>query len=168
MLVKVYSLCGVIDEVVGHLRYVDEPVLMDSYVDESAEVSDIGYYSWQFHAFGKIFYRVNMLVEMELLHHSTWVTTRFFEFLHDVGKSGNARLSGHIFSNINRFLFFLVAYKLGNTTSVVLCHCFYDMIALRMDGSIVERITCSGNSQEARTLLISCRTKTWYFLQLRT
>ena len=80
VLMKADDLCGVSDEAVGELRDVDESVLMDTDVDEGSEVGDVRHDAREFHSYDKVSESVDILVELEDFHLSTWVTPRLLKF----------------------------------------------------------------------------------------
>ena len=81
---KADDLCGVGDEVVGELGDVDKAILMDTDVDEDTEVGDIRHDAREFHSYDEVVEGVDVLVEFEYLHLSTWVTARLLKFGEDV------------------------------------------------------------------------------------
>ena len=81
---KAYDLCGVGDEAVGELGDVDKTVLMDTDVDEDTEVGDIRHDAREFHSYDEVVEGVDVLVEFEDFHLSTWVTARLLKFGEDV------------------------------------------------------------------------------------
>ena len=87
---------GMGDTTIGHLRDVDEAVLMYADVDEGSEVGAIRDDTWQFHPFDEIIDGVYSRIKLKLLNLLAWVATRLFQFLHDIREGGNAHLCCHI------------------------------------------------------------------------
>ena len=86
VLMKVYDLCGVGDEAVGELGDVDKSVLMDTDVDEGSEVGDVCNDTGEFHSYDEVVKRMDILVEFEDFHLSTWVTPRLLKLGEDVAE----------------------------------------------------------------------------------
>ena len=61
-----------------------ESVLLDSYIDESAEIGDIADNARKNHAFAQIGYGAHVLVKFEYLDSFTRVTSRFVKLLQDI------------------------------------------------------------------------------------
>ena len=88
VLVEAYDLCGVGDEVVGELGDVDKAVLMDTDVDEDAEVGDIRHDAREFHSYDEVVKRMDILVEFEDFYLSTGIAPRLLKFGEDVVEGG--------------------------------------------------------------------------------
>ena len=88
VLMKAYDLCGVGDEAVGELRDVDKSVLMDTDVDEDAEVGDIRHDAREFHSYDEVVEGMDILVEFEDFNLSTWIAPRLLKLGEDVAEGG--------------------------------------------------------------------------------
>ena len=84
VLMKADDLCGVGDKAVGELRDVDKTVLMDTDVDEDTKVRNIRHDAREFHSYDEVVERMDILVEFEDFHLSTWITPRLLKFGEDV------------------------------------------------------------------------------------
>lgn len=78
------DLRGVGDEAVGELGDVDKTVLMDTDVDEDAEVGDVRHDASEFHSYDEVVEGVDIFVELEDFNLSTWVTSRLLKLGEDV------------------------------------------------------------------------------------
>ena len=88
VLMKADDLCGVGDEAVGELRDVDESVLMDTDVDEDAEVRNIRHDAREFHSYDEVGEGVDVLVEFEYFNLSTGIAPRLLKLGEDVAEGG--------------------------------------------------------------------------------
>ena len=88
VLVEVDDLRGVGDEVVGELGDVDKAVLMDTDVDEDTKVRNIRHDAREFHSYDEVVEGVDVLVEFEDFHLSTWIAPRLLELGEDVAEGG--------------------------------------------------------------------------------
>lgn len=90
MLVEGDNLGGVLDEVVGELADVDEPLGVDTYVDEGSEVGDVGDDAGQELADAKVGGLMDGRVELEGVQRFARVEAWFVELLQDVLQGGQA------------------------------------------------------------------------------
>lgn len=73
MLVDANHFGRVADKAVGQLGYMHQPVFLDTDIDETAEVGDVGHDAGQFHAFLQVVQRTYILVEFKYLDFLAWV-----------------------------------------------------------------------------------------------
>ena len=166
VLVQFHHISGMGNTSISHLGDVDEAVLMDTDIDKSTEVGNVGDDARQDHAFYQVIDGCDILVELKLLYLFTRVATGFLQFLHDVGKGGDTYLVSDIAADVDRLTFLFVCNQIGNRTTEVLRHLLHDCIALWVDGSVIEWILCPRNTQETGTLLEGGRSEARHFLEL--
>ena len=68
-------------ETIRQLGDMDKPVFLDSYIDETTEVGDVGHDTGQYLSFFQILDRG---IEREYLDRLAGITARFIQFLHDI------------------------------------------------------------------------------------
>ena len=66
VLVELHHIGGMGDATVCHLRDMDESVLMDTDINKSSEVGDVGHDARKDHAFYQIVDGVDILIELKL------------------------------------------------------------------------------------------------------
>ena len=153
LLIKVYHLIRVFDVVVGHLADVDEAVLMHADVDESAEGGDIGDDAVEGHPDAQVVDGADVLVELESFKRFSWVAARLVQFGEDVVDGLGAELLFYKLSRIDFGDEFLVADEVFHFHAQFLGHFFHDVVALGVDGALVQRIVAIVDTQEASALL---------------
>ena len=84
MLVELDNLVGILNEFISHLRDMNKSVLMNTYVNKSPEVGDIGHDARQFHTDNEVFYRVHVFIKAEFFKLFARVKARLFEFFQNV------------------------------------------------------------------------------------
>ena len=143
-----------------------QTILMDADVDEGTEIGDVGDDAWQFHALDEVVDGIDTRVELEFFNLFAGVATRLFLFFEDIGKGRDAYLSGHVAFDIDGLALFLVTNQVGHSAVLVLGHLLDDVVALRMDGRVVERILGARDAEETCALLEGGRAETRHFFQL--
>lgn len=89
MLVELDNLVGILNEFIGHLRDMNKSVLMNTYVNKSPEVGDVGHDARQFHTDIEVFYRVHVFIKAEFFKLFAGVKARLFEFFQNVVEVGS-------------------------------------------------------------------------------
>ena len=111
VLVEFDNVEGMGDATVGHLGDVDEAVLVDTDIDEGAEVGDVGDDAWQDHAFYEVVDGVDILVELEFFKLFARIAPRFFQFLEDIGEGRDAHFVGDVLANVYGLALLLIINK---------------------------------------------------------
>ena len=166
MLVDGHDFCRIGDVSFGQLGEVYKPVLLDAYIDESSEIGNIAYDARQNHAFAQVCDGAHVLVEFKYLDRFTRVATRLVEFLHDVLQGRQAHSRRDVVRYLDFLAEFLIRDQFVYATFQIFCHLLYDVVAFRMHGSVVQRVLCSGNAEEAGTLFEGFGTHAGDFHQL--
>ena len=166
MLMQTDDLCGVADIAVGELGDVDEAVLMDANVDEGSEVGDVGDDARQQHAFLQVVDGLDVSVELECFNLFAGVAAWLLQFAHDIGEGRESYFVGDVSADVYLIARFLMVDEVADSAMLILGHLFDDMIALRMDGAVVEWVLGTRDAQETGTLLKGCWTEAGYLLQL--
>ena len=65
----------------GQLGEVYKAILLDTYIDEGTEISDVAYNARKYHSFAQVVDRTYVLIKFEYLNGFTRVTSRFVELL---------------------------------------------------------------------------------------
>ena len=65
----------------GQLGEVYKAILLDTYIDEGTEISDVAYNARKYHSFAQVVDRTYVLIKFEYLNGFTRVTSRLVEFL---------------------------------------------------------------------------------------
>ena len=123
-----------------------QSVFLDAYIDKCAEVGDVSYDAGQFHAFAQVVDGAHVLIKFKYFYRSAWVTSGLVQLLQDVFQCRHAHGGGEVAFRINLQTQLPAGYQLGYAAIQVLCHLFYDAIAFRVYGSIVQRILCLRNA----------------------
>lgn len=100
MLVHADDCCRVADKLVGKLGDMHQSVFLDPYIYEASEISNIIDDAGQFHTFPQVVDGLHVFVELEDLNLLTRVTSRFIQFLHDIGQRRQSHGIGHIVLDI--------------------------------------------------------------------
>ena len=135
-----------------HPRDVYKTVFMDSDVHESPESSDIRDYPRKFHPRFEVIDFMDVIGETELLCRLTGIQTGLGEFLQDVVDSRQTEVSLDIILRTDAGYEFFIADQTAGSHSQVTGHPVHYVVALRMDGGIVQRILRITDSQEAGAL----------------
>ena len=166
VLVQSYYLRGVFDVFVGQLRHVHQSILMNTNIDKSSEIGDVGDDARQFHAFVQVFYSLYAAVKLKLLNLLAWVATRLFQFLHDIREGRESYLGSDILLDVNALARNFVQDKVADAATAVLRHLLHHVIALGVYGAVVEWILRLRDAQETGTLLEGGWSQTRHLLQL--
>lgn len=159
---------GVADKLVGELGDMDESFGLDAEVHEATEVGDVGDDARQDHSLLQVVDGVESVVERELFVFATRVTSRFTEFLHDVGQGGHTHGVGTIALQFDALTLFCRGNEILHVASGILCHLSDKGVAFGMHGGVVQGICCSGDAEETCTLLKGLGTKTRHVLKFLT
>ena len=159
-------LVGVFHVLISHLRDVDQSVLMDADVDERAEVGDVGHDARQLHALLQVVDGLNALCKLKLLNLLARVASGLLELLQNVGERGQSHFAGDVALQVDGLATVLVVDKVGDCAPLVGSHLLDYLVALGVDGRVVERVLGSGNAQESGTLLEGCRPQSRHLLEL--
>src|SRR3712207_114882 len=119
---------------------MNQAILMDAYVDKGTEISDVRDDTGQLHALDKVVNRMYMLIEIKFFQLLTRVTTGLLKLFHDVGESGKSHFRRYILAYVDSLLLVFILNKLLYGAALVLGHLLHNVITLRMDGRVVERI----------------------------
>ena len=163
-----YHFVGVFHVAVGHLRNMHKSVLMHADVDKCSEVGDVGDDAGEHHSLNEIVHLFHIGVELEGFQLLSRVAPRFFQFVHDIRQGGNTHLGRHVSLHLHLLALLFVSNQFAYGTTVVARHLFHDVVALGVDGRIVERVLGIGNAKESGTLQESRGAKSRHFLQLGT
>lgn len=138
MLVKFKHIEWVSDTTVGHLRDVNQTIVVYANVDEGAKIGDIGDDTWKHHPLDKVIEGVNPLVELESFELLARVASGFLQFCYNISKGRHAHLCCNITREVDGIALGLVADKIRDRTVLVLGHLFYQGIAFGVNGRVVE------------------------------
>ena len=138
---------------------MDEAVLVNADVDESAEIRHVRHDAGQFHAALEVLQFVDVVGEPELLRRLAGIAAGLAEFLHDVRHRRQAEIALHIFRRIDPGAERLVPDQFLRRNAQVGRHAVHQMVRLGMHRGIVQRILRPGDPEEARTLLERFRTE---------
>ena len=83
---------GILDELVGKLGDMDQPVLMDADIDEGAEGRDVGHDAFQHHAEFEVLQFVDTFLEHRRLELGTRIAARLLQLGDDVLDGRQAEL----------------------------------------------------------------------------
>ena len=75
---------------------MDQSVVVDTDVDECAEVGDVDHDAWEFHSLPQVVGCLHVGVKLKGLHLAARVAARLFQFLHDVAQGGEAHGFRHV------------------------------------------------------------------------
>ena len=92
---------GVAHEAVGQLRHVHQAILLDTDIDEAAEVGDIGDDAGKHHACLDIVDGAQALIEAPHLDGLAGVATGLLQLGHDIVQRGVAHSVAHIAADID-------------------------------------------------------------------
>ena len=123
-----------------------QSVFLDAYIDKCAEVGDVSYDAGQFHAFAQVADGAHVLIKFKYFYRSAWVTSGLVQLLQDVFQCRHAHGGGEVAFRINLQTQLPAGYQFGYAAIQVLCHLFYDAIAFRVHGSVVQRVLCLRNA----------------------
>ena len=84
MLVDGHDFRRIGDVSFGQLGEVYKAILLDTYIDEGTEISDVAYNARKYHSFAQVVDRTYVLIKFEYLNGFTRVTSRFVEFLQNI------------------------------------------------------------------------------------
>ena len=144
---------------------MDKPLGVYSYIDKAAEVGDVADNTWQFHSLAHIAEFMDFMTEFKLLELLAWVAAWLVEFAEYVSEGRDASLIGDIVVDVDLLSQLLVCHEVGNGAVQVFCHLFYDWVALRVYGRVVEWLFAAFDTQESSTLLVGLRTEFRHFQQ---
>ena len=82
----------VFDKFISHLRHVDEPLGVDTYIDKGTKIGDVGDNTREHHPNLNIFQLLYLVGESKLLKFFAWVASWLVELLADVLKRRQAHL----------------------------------------------------------------------------
>ena len=153
LLVQMHHLVRVFDVMVGHLADVDEAVLMHADVDKSAEGSDVGHDAVEGHANAQVVDGADVFIEFEGFKRLSWVAARFVQLAEDVVDGLQTKLLLHEVFWVDLRDEFLVTNKVFHFHTQFLGHLLHDVVALGVDGTLVQRIVAIMDAQEAGALL---------------
>ena len=143
----------VLHKVVGNLADMDEAVLVDADVDESAESSNIGDDAGEFLADFEVTRFGDAFGKTERFKLLAGVAAGFGEFSQDVLKGGKADGGGDVFVKVDAGAERCVADEVGDRAVQVPGHLRNDRIALGMDRAGVEGVRGVADAEEASRLL---------------
>ena len=138
---------------VGHLADVDEAVLVHADVDKGAEGGDVGDDAVEGHARTQVFDFADVLVELKGLEGLAWVAARLLQLGEDIVDGLQAKMLFYKLSRLDYGDEFLVADKVFHFHAQFLGHFLHDVVALGVDGTLVQRIVAVMDAQETCTLL---------------
>src|SRR5574344_656728 len=113
---------------------------MDTYIYKSTKIGDVGNDPVKFHSWNKVTYFFNILIEFEHFDLTSWVTTGFIKFFHDIIECGHSNSISDILFQFYTVTFLFIADKLCDGTTTVFSHILYDIITLRMYSTVIERV----------------------------
>ena len=137
---------------------MNQTVIVDTYINKGTKLSDVGHDARYYHAYLQILNGLDGGIKLKLLHLASWVKSGFVELGHDIGKRRHAYFATHILPYVYLFLQGFVLYQLLYRHTLIFGHSLYKRVTLRVNGAVVQRISCSRNAEETGTLLISRRT----------
>ena len=132
---------------------MDEAVLLDSYVNESSEGCDVGDYARKHHTFFEVFNAVDVRGELEGLGFIARVSAGLCKFLEDVIDGRKTEIPFYEILRLNLGTEFGVADKFRCAYSERGGHTVHDVVGLRVDSRVVERILRISDSQKSCALL---------------
>ena len=159
---------GMGNATIGHLGDMYKTILMDPDVDKGTKVSNVGDDARQFHAFNEVVDGIDARIELKLFNLLARVATRFLQFLEDIGEGRDAYLVSHVALDVDGLALLLIIDQVDNGTILILGHLLYNVVALRMDSRVVERILGTGDAEETCTLLEGSWSETRHHLELGT
>ena len=127
---------------------------MYPYVHKGSEGRHIRHYTRQFHSRPEVLDAVYIFGECEFRRFGARVASRFRKFAYYVVKRREAETALHVFFRLDAAAEFRIAHQGGAVHAQVRGHAVHDMVALGMDGGVVERIRRTRDAQEAGALLI--------------
>lgn len=77
MLMKLHHFSRVGNKTIGQLRHMHQSVLMNTHINKSTELGDIGNNTWQKHARNQVGNGMHTLVEGKFFEVFTWVAPWF-------------------------------------------------------------------------------------------
>ena len=145
---------------------MDKSILMHTYIHESTELSEICYNTRKNHARYEVLWSMYVRIKLEGLNLRTRVTSGLLQLIHDIRKGRDAHFLSNILLYVDSLALLGRRHQFFYCTAAILCHFLYNGIALRVDGTSVERVLGIVDAKESGTLLIGGRSETRHFLQL--
>src|SRR5699024_241272 len=153
-------------ESVCHLRYMNESVLFDPYINERSEIRDISHATGKFHSFFQVFHRKYIRFEQWCFKIITNIPCRGFQCLYDIFNCGYTCIeAGGHFYDVDLIQLFRHGIRTDILFFKVLLsdQCICSFIVFRMDRSLVKRLAALRNPQEADALFKCLSSESWYF-----
>src|SRR5690554_701609 len=129
-----------------------QTILMDAYIDENAEIGNVGDNARKFHANLKVRHRVYAFFKAELFKSFPRIPARFGQFLHDILQGGQPHSLGYIFLYIYPAAQFVAFDQISWLSPNIDSHFSDHRIALWMNRTTVQRVLTISDAQKASCL----------------
>ena len=132
---------------------MDKTVLVNTDIDKTSEVGDVGDDARQFHADGEVVDGVYVFVELEHLELRSRVATGFVQFVHDVLQRGHPDRFGDVILQFDLLPELFVGHQVGDRTVQVGGHLIDHFVAFRVYSTGVQGVLCATYAEESGSLL---------------
>jgi hypothetical protein len=153
LLADLDDLGWILDELLGELADVDEPIVVDADVDEGAERGDVRDDALEHHAGLEVLHRRDVVAEFRRRELGAWITTWLAELGGDVAERWLADVVLDVLREIDLVDEVLITDQIGEADAEILGHLLDERIALGVNGRAVERVRRTVDAQESGRLL---------------